>query len=173
MSIQVPTVTCNVFILHLSDCFVRVIVTKVTTTLKIKPECMKNIMCPYWGQNRHSSSLHQLHQPLFGPFLPMLFPSQFEPSAQMHYCVLRGVHGMWGIWRVKLQHDGFPLFICTSCYMLRPLLSVGMMMITFLVGIRRDTPGRLSQPGLRGCPIDSGINRLYNLYTSWFLSDYN
>lgn len=74
---------------------------------------------------------------------------------------------------MKLQHDGFPLFICTSCYMLRPLLSVGMMMITFLVGIRRDTPGRLSQPGLRGCPVDSGINRLYNLYTSWFLSDYN
>ena len=39
------------------------------------------------------------------------------------------------------------LFVCTSCYMLCPLLSVGMMMITFLVGIRRDTPGRPSQLG--------------------------
>lgn len=114
-------------------------------------------------------SLHQSHQPLA--------PCFFSCFAHVVTIKLGTIYSQVNTWpslhvRRVTARWCFYLCVCPLCYILCPFFSVGMMMIRFLVGIRRDMPGRPSQLGPQRISNDSAINRPYNLHTlPLFLSE--
>lgn len=66
----------------------------------------------------------------------MMLPSNFESSTVMHFYVIYSA--------CELLCDDFHLYVMYNVLHAVSSLSVGMMMIRFLVGIRRDMPGRPS-----------------------------